>query len=298
MRRSFTSPRSLSAVKVFASKLRKASPELSQSEALEQGAKFAGCANWKHATRELPNVMPLVRLSAPWANGIDRTAGVETISYPLPWSAAELIGTIKNSDRVSCLDDGAMIADCLLGDESINQILHLPFPNQTLARKVLIRNIRELLFREASGLAHRYNLYFDSETSGWSEKYAGDWDLPGADYFTTWTDPNVDSPLIFAEFKPADSARKDKRISQEVWCKKHGYEITPLNWSGTLQTGLQPLLITRIDAGFELDRIKMGVDGLPDDFAIETWPGTSEVLVYPEGYTAHDLMQYLGSRPN
>lgn len=279
---SFKSPRSLSAIKAFASKLRKYDSKLTQSQALEQGAIYAGFANWKHATKVMPDVMRLVRLSASWANGSNKEAGLETLAYPLPWSAAELVGTIKNTDHVSCLEDGALIAGAFSCDEKINQVHLRPFPSQGLARKVLVRTLRELMFREASGLSQRYNMYFDKRLCKWTENFTSDkWDFPGADYFTTWVHPAEDSPLVFAEFKQSESTSMSLRESQKAWCKKNGYKITPLSWGGTLQTGLSPALITSTDAGYDLLRIRSMVERLPDDFGVNPWLGESEELRYP-----------------
>lgn len=282
MRTSFKSPRSLSAVKSFASKLRKSNSELTQSQALDLGALFARFANWKHATRVMPDVMPLLRLSAQWANGSDKTAGLETISYPLPWSAADLVGKIKNPDQVSCFEDGALTTDAILGDKTKNQVLYRPFPSQGLARKVLIRKLRELMFREASGLSQRYNMYFDSKLSQWTDNFTAEkWDFPGSDYFTTWVHPAEESPLILAEFKQSATTDSSLQDSQISWCKKHGFEITRMNWAGTLQTSQPVALITSAGAGFDLRRIKAMGERLPDDFGVTPWPGASDELLYP-----------------
>lgn len=290
MRISFRSPRSISAVKSRASKLRKIEPGLSQSQALERSAAFAGYANWRHATKMLPDVMRPLRLSAHWINGRSKQAGVETIIYPLPWSAAELVGTIKNSDRVSCFEDGALISDSTLGHPDKNQVLIGRFPSQALARKVLVRKLRELMFRETTSLRQRSNMFFDTNSSTWSENNTLDiWDFPGCDYFTTWMDPTQNGLLILAEFRETGTAFRDPRTLQEEWCDKHGFLCTSVDWTGTLQTGRSPVLVTSAHSGLDLELIKSKVDLLPDDFAVIPWVGVSEELDFP-GWSAPEAL--------
>lgn len=80
MRTSFFTPRSISALKSAASKLRKASPQLTQTEALNLAAENAGFANFTHAQRTLPEVMKALTLRCRWRE--DSAKGTEVLKYP------------------------------------------------------------------------------------------------------------------------------------------------------------------------------------------------------------------------
>jgi hypothetical protein len=146
MRPTFDTPRSVAGIKSRASELRKIDPSFKSIQALEHVSKQAGFSNWTHAQRVLPKSMKQVILTADWYDENARVRGSETITYPLPWTATQIVEMNLKMGHASCLELGSVAANdlCLTGAS-----------NQEMARYWLVRALRELMFMEATGFAPR-----------------------------------------------------------------------------------------------------------------------------------------------
>lgn len=281
MKRSFKSPRSKSAIKVLASKLRKSNPSVTQSQALEHCSIEAGFSNWKHACKALPEVMPLLRISSAWNSGLDGTAGIESLAYPFPWTALEVIGD-PNDEGLSYL--GAGLTDyCTLKADALNTIQCMSVPTQQLARNVVARTLRELMVRDATSFAQLY------EPGDAADRFDSLWGInaiqasrsfPGSKYFTCWKDPQTQAVVIFDEPIVSDVDPVLLLKARTNWCAQHGYRMLETMWAGTLSKSLPSILLTKVENDIDLCLTKALIEALPDDFSGLNWKGESESLQF------------------
>lgn len=271
MRISFATPRSISAIKVKASKLRKATPSLTQSQALDLIAKDAGFSNYVHAKRQLPEVMHLFTLRCRWRDGKDR--GDEVLRYPLPWTPSEVLSMRLRGARIgwfeAYLDDGLIYKDIVT--------------SQQMARDWLVQALRELLVIEATGLRPDY---VGNRVPARQKEYAGTKYLendapPGSDHLTAWYDPVSKDTLLMDQPYMAKAAVHHRAADRADWCRRYNYREKTSNWGGTqLPPKSRLFLFAERGKSINLDSIEAMLMKLPDDFGSypEDWKGSSEAL--------------------
>lgn len=260
MKPTYCTPRSQSAIKALAAKQRASNSAITQSQALDNCSREAGYSNWTHARRFLPEKMKLVRISAPWFSGWDKTAGIETMAYPLPWTAQEIVGSIPEDFETSRTFSGGLINGLVVSDTAKNEVTTGRFPNRELARKTIVRVLRELMFIEATGF--RFQISDGSE-----------FDLPGSVYFTRWLDPITGTTVILDEPKYKEGIDFHLLASaREAWCCEHGYQMLRTKWRGTLANDSLPvaLLAPRVE-GPDLNMVEAQLTRIADDFS--RWTG-------------------------
>ncbi|MGI0646847.1 hypothetical protein ACRCPS_17680 [Pseudomonas aeruginosa] len=269
MRFLFSTPRSISALKSAASKLRKASEGLKQTDALNQAAVAAGFANYTHAQRILPEVMPALTLVCAWREGAAR--GIEQLKYPMPWSAAEIAGMKLKAGRIASFVDFEGELDC-----------NTPATSQESARYWLVQALRELMVMEATGLRPvRVSGKVPFTREVWSGiRYNEPSTPPGEDHLSAWQDPVTRDVLLMDEPYLDKGLPHPRAADRAVWCKKYGYEELNSTWGGTYlppRSNLFMLARKVRGRGIDLAAIEEKLSTLPDDFGStdEDWKGVS-----------------------
>jgi hypothetical protein len=271
MRPTFDTPRSVAGIKSRASEMRKKDPSCKSIQALEQVSKQAGFSNWTHAQRALPKSMKQVILTAHWYDENARAKGSETISYPLPWTAIQIVEMNLKVGHASCLNLGTVDANdlCLTGAS-----------NQEMARYWLVRALRELMFMEATGFVRRSNTVraWPHHIQTWSGGRFFEADrIPATDHCSTWQDPKTKAYLILDEPYLNGLPHRNEQMRQE-WCERVGYRKLQSAWGGTWMPGRTTMfMICHGDKGIDLNAIEEQLGRMPDDFSLDDWKGTSQV---------------------
>lgn len=274
MKPSIHAPRSQSALKTHASKLRKADASLTQVRALELASTQAGYSNWTHARRVLPEFMKPVVLITPWSDKETQESGFESISYPLPWSAAEIVQLKLKSIRASAFS---------LGPESANELRSdVLASNQYKARYWLDQALRELMFMEATGLVPRYftvRAYPHKRQEWHGNTFYEAIKPPGNDHSTLWQDPATRRYLIVDE--PYVDALALSEVERTAWCEQNGFRQMKSSWSGTYRPPRTAMtMFTSVSRGVDLDAIEKKLKMLPDDFSADDWKGKSVLIPF------------------
>lgn len=275
MKPSFHSPRSQSALKTRASILRKVDASLTQVQALEVASNQAGYSNWTHARRVLPEFMKPVVLITPWADNETQESGFESISYPLPWSAAEIVQFKLKSIRASAFSRGPDSANELRSNAVAS--------NQYMARYWLDQALRELMFMEATGLVprpHTVRAYPHKRQQWQGNTFYEAIAIPGHDHSTLWQDPETKRYLIVDE--PYVDVVPIREGDRATWCEQHGFRQMRSSWNGTYRAPISAMfMFTSSSKGVDLDAIETKLQGLPDDFSADDWKG--KTLLIPFG---------------
>ncbi|HCF3026440.1 hypothetical protein ACEP28_04975 [Pseudomonas aeruginosa] len=268
MRPTFSTDRSKSALKAAASKLRKETPSLSQTEALNMAAASAGFANYAHAQRTLPEVMPALELRCRWREGA--AGGVELLKYPLPWSAMDIAAMKLKAARVATfepLQDGLYCSNIA--------------SSRYMARYWLVQALRELMLMEVTGLRPDYISKrlpkTRQEFSG--IRYSEPVSPPGSDHLSAWFSPDTNATLLLDEPYLDRDKPHDRAAERAQWCKRFGFQEMASAWGGThLPPKTRPFLLARPGSGIDLAEIEAKLNLLPDDFGShdDDWRGSSE----------------------
>ncbi|CAD0264223.1 conserved hypothetical protein [Pseudomonas veronii] len=273
MRSTFATPRSISALKTIAARLRKDNSSLTQTEALDKSAQLAGFANYTHAQRNLPEVLRALALRCRWRDG--ERKGVEVLKYPLPWSASDVTAMQLKAARVSIFEafDEGLYSSAIAS-------------SQSMARYWLVQAMRELIMMEATGLRpdfiKNHLPRVRQEFSGY--KYFEHAKPPGADHLSAWRDPNTGDSLLLDEPYLPKSELHSRAGEREGWCKRYGFEEQASSWSGTyLPPRTRLFLLAKANTSIDLSDIETKLSALPDDFGSsdEDWLGTSELIAQP-----------------
>ncbi|HGM7876967.1 TPA: hypothetical protein ACKQHR_001562 [Pseudomonas aeruginosa] len=257
MRFSFSTPRSISALKSSAEKLRKSSPTpLTQTEALNEAARRSGFANYTHAKHTLPEKMRALTLSSRWREGTSK--GEEQLKYPVPWTAAEIVSMRLKAGRIA-------------GFAAMDEELYCTTvaSSSDMARYWLVQALRELMVMEATGLRPDFVV---NHLPNKRHEFRGAVDYasispPGADHLSAWYDPATKSALIMDEPYLARGEPHKRAEDRAKWCKLYGFREIPSNWGGTYFPPKSRLfLLTKIGGSIDLAEIESKLAALPDDF--------------------------------
>lgn len=266
MRFSFSTPRSISALKSSAEKLRKSSSTpLTQTEALNEAARQSGFANYTHAQRTLPEKMRALTLSSRWREGTSK--GEEQLKYPIPWTAAEIVAMRLKAGRIA----GFAALDDELYCTAIAS-------NSDMARYWLVQALRELMVMEATGLRPDFVV---NHLPRKRHEYRGATDFasispPGADHLSAWYDPATKSALIMDEPYLAKGEPHKRAEDRAKWCRLYGFREIASAWGGTyLPPKSRLFLLTKNDGSIDLAEIESKLAALPDDFGSSAgdWKG-------------------------
>jgi hypothetical protein len=267
MKPSFHAPRSQSALKTRALKMRKVDGSLTHVQALELASTQAGYSNWTHARRVLPEFMKPVVLICPWSDDETQESGFESISYPLPWSAEEIVQLKLQSIRVSAFSLGSDSANELRSDNVA--------ANQFMARYWLDQALRELMFMEATSLVPRFftvKAYPHKRQQWQGNTFYEAITPPGNDHSTLWQDPETKRYLIVDE--PYANILEMREGERATWCEQHGFRQMRSSWGGTyLAPRTAMTMFTSVNRGVDLEAIEKKLQMLPDDFNADDWKG-------------------------
>lgn len=263
----FDSPRSISALKKHADQLRDSNPEMRQHEALNRAAALAGYSNYKHAQRHLPDVMRLLTIRVRWRS--DTSSGVESLAYPFPWNAEEVVAMKLRAVRVA--------ATWASGPQALT--LSTIADSSYSARVWAVQCVRELMFMEATGLRPNFisrvlprkRVSFMGET-GYEHVTP-----PGEDHLTGWRCPVSKTVVLLDEpYHGSDDHQSAERLK---WLLDYGYTQGKSAWGGTyLPTDTFMIVLVKNGGALQLDDVESKIRGLPDDFGVEGehWKGKSE----------------------
>jgi hypothetical protein len=268
MRYDFATPRSISALKAAASKLRKASPALTQTAALNKAAESYGFANYQHAQRILPDVLPALTLRCRWYD--ETGSGTEALKYPMCWTAEQVVAMRLKGARIAAFEafDGGLFHS-------------ITASSRYMARYWLVQALRELMVMEATGL--RPDLVKNrlpkvrQEFSG--IRYYEGVQPPGADHLSAWYDPLTNATLLMDEPYLEKDEAHSRVADRMVWCERFNFVERASSWGGThLPPRTRLFLFAKPDSGIDLAAIETTLNTLPDDFgsADEDWQGYSE----------------------
>lgn len=268
MRPTFSTPRSKSALKAAASKLRKQTPSLSQTEALNIAAASAGFANYTHAQRTLPEVMTALELRCRWREG--QAGGVEVMKYPLPWAAMDVAAMKLKAARVATFE---ALQDVLCCSNIAS--------SRYMARYWLVQALRELMLMEVTGLRPDYigKRLPKSRQEFSGIRYSEPVSPPGSDHLSAWFSPDTNATLLLDEPYLDRGKPHDRADERAQWCKRFGYQELASAWGGTyLPPKTRLFLLAKPGAGIDLAEIEAKLNLLPDDFgsADDDWRGCSE----------------------
>jgi len=268
MRTSFFTPRSISALRAAASRLRKASSQLTQTEALNLAAANAGFANFTHAQRTLPEVMKALTLRCRWRD--DSAKGTEVLKYPLPWTAEGVVSMRLKAARIASFE---VFEDGLFCSEIAS--------NRYMARYWLVQALRELMVIEATGLRPDYpkNRLPKVRQEFNGTKYFEPVQPPGADHLSAWYDSETKATLLMDEPYLRKDEEHSRASSRAEWCKRFDYLERSSAWCGTyLPPKSRLFLFAKVNSSINLDEIESKLNTLPDDFGAleEDWRGSSE----------------------
>lgn len=263
----FESPRSISALKKLASQLRAENVAMAQHEALNRAANAAGFSNYKHAQRHLPDVMRLLTIRVRWRN--DASSGVESLSYPFPWSADDVVAMKLRGARIAASWASAPQS---LTHSSIAD-------SQYSARVWATQCVRELMFMEATGLRPvfisnvlpRRRIQFMGETG--YERVAP----PGEDHLSGWRCPQSKSVVLLDE--PYIDSDRYQSAERRNWLSDYGYTQAKSGWGGTyLPPETVMIMLVKDGGSLTINDLESKIRGLPDNFgAADThWKGESE----------------------
>lgn len=265
----FESPRSISALKKLASQLRAGNAEMAQHEALNRAANAAGFSNYKHAQRHLPEVMRLLTIRVRWRN--DKSSGVESLSYPFPWSADAVVAMKLRAVRIA--------TSWASTPQSLTHSTIADF--QYSARVWATQCVRELMFMEATGLrpnfiSHmlpRRRIKFMGETG--YERVAP----PGEDHLSGWRCPVTKSVVLLDE--PYVGSDEHKSAERLKWLNDYGYTQGKSAWGGTyLPPDTYMIMLVKNGGSLTINDLESKIRGLPDNFGVSDtqWKGKSEIF--------------------
>lgn len=268
MRTTFASPRSISTLKSFADKLRKSSTTpITQVAALQAVARQFGYANYAHAQRSLPEKMRPLALRCRWREG--SSEGAEEISYPLPWTAAQIEAMQLKAGRIADFKtlDGALRCSTTASD-------------RYAARYWLVQALRELMVMDATGLRPSF---VANHLPKKRNEHRGVIDYervspPGSDHLSAWYDPAKKTALFMDEPYLARGEPHSRATDRAAWCKRYGFREIASNWGGTyLPPESRLFMLAKSDGGIDLAEIEAKLASLPDDFGSSEadWKGTS-----------------------
>lgn len=271
MRTTFSTPRSISALKAAASKLQKDSPSLTRTQALDRAAVLTGFANYTHAQRNLPEVMRALTLRCRWRDGSDK--GIEVLKYPLPWTANEVVAMRLKAARIAGFeefDDGLFCSGIA--------------STRYMARSWLVQALRELMVMEVTGFRPDYSRNrlprVRKETNG--AYHYGRVKPPGADHILAWYDPATNATLLMDEPYLAKDKPHPLAADRAEWCKRFKFQEQASSWGGTyLPPKSRLFLLAKPGAGIDLTDTETKLLTLPDDFGAsdEDWRGSYEPAV-------------------
>lgn len=267
MRSSFSTPRSISALKAVASKLQKAAPQLTHTEALQLAAKKAGFANFQHAQRTLPEVMKALTLRCSWHD--DSAKGTELLKYPLPWTAESIVAMRLKAARIATFE---VFDDELCCSEVAS--------SRYMARYWLVQALRELMVIEVTGLKPDFlkNRLPKVRQEFNGTKYYEPVQPPGADHLSAWYCPESKATLLMDEPYLGKDEIHSRSANRAEWCKRFDYLERASAWGGTyLPPKSRLFLFAKVNSAINLDAIESKLNTLPDDFGAleEDWRGSS-----------------------
>jgi hypothetical protein len=214
----FANPSSIPSIKRLARAIQ-ASDRCKYAQALEIAAQTAGHSTFHAAMSAAQTAPPLPRHSISIINRWRDTRAQEMGTVELEMTISQpLTSLVKPHQMV-----GRLGGYQLMGDKTLvgKDVIHAA---ESTAKWFSAKAGRAVQFMDATGLkpSKKYRFVWpDDDTNN---------RIPGADHYVVWYDPERKKYVITDEPYHGSIRRNDHE--RTAWCRKHGYDLQPVDWAG------------------------------------------------------------------